>query len=129
MAENTSGESIARSLIDLQNAHRVDAVLALFAPDAVVTLPTGVDDTPEKIRAWQQGLADGNFHIWENPIKVNGNKVNWTGEVALDMFRHMGLERLGGIWALVIEGGKIKTFNFTFTPEAFAALQAGRPPA
>ena len=129
MAESMSGEAIARSLIDLQNAHQVDAVLALFRDDAVVNLPTGVDATHDSILAWQEDLAQGNFHIWADKIEAHGNHVNWTGEVALDRFRSMGLERLGGIWSLEIEDGKIKTFNFIFTPEAFAALQAGQPPA
>ncbi|MEP7290372.1 MAG: nuclear transport factor 2 family protein [Chloroflexota bacterium] len=117
----------AATLIGAEDSNDVDGAVAAFAEDAVVTLPTGVFDTPDAIRGWQQELADGNFHIEPVGVAVHGNTVTWTGDIYLDAFRNMGIAAMGGIWSLVIEDGKIETFDFTFTPEAFAALAAAQP--
>ncbi|MEO8394022.1 MAG: hypothetical protein ABI700_13615, partial [Chloroflexota bacterium] len=103
----------------------VDTAAALFAADAVATLADGtVDDTPEEILAWQQELADGNFHLEPVGRYVDGNTVNMNGTIALDAFRGLGIASLGGIWKVVVENGKIETFDFSFTPAGLSTLQA-----
>lgn len=115
----------AASLIAAEAAHDVDAAAADFADDAVVTLADGsVYDTPDGIRGWQQALADGHFRIEPEGLYVDGNTVNWMGEISLDAFRQMGIPSLGGTWKLTIEDGKVQTFDFAFTPDALAALGA-----
>jgi hypothetical protein len=117
--------SVVATLVAAEGAHDVDAAMALFADDAVVTLADGsVDDTPEKIRAWQQELADGKFHLEPVARYVDGNTVNLYGTIALDSFRGLGIASLGGIWKVVVENGKIKTFDFSFTPAGLSTLQA-----
>jgi hypothetical protein len=121
----SSPEDVAKALIAAEDSNNVDAAVANFADDAVVTLPTGVFDTPDAIRGWQQELADGHFRIEAIGITADGNTVSWTGEVSLDLFRSMGIASLGGNWVLDIENGKIETFDFSFTPDALNELQAG----
>ena len=122
---DTPPDNVAKALIAAEGSNDVNAAVALFAPDAVVTLPTGVLDTPDKIKGWQQELAAGHFRIEALKMKVDGNNVSWTGTISLDLFRSMGIASLGGNWALVINNGKVKTFNFSWTPDAGNMLQAG----
>lgn|GEM_PF-4179191 len=127
--ELTTGITAA-TLIGAEAAHDVDAAAAAFADDAVVTLADGsVLDTAEAIRAWQQELADGHFRIEPEGLSVDGNTVSWNGEISLDVFRQMGIPVLGGIWTLVIEDGKVKSFDFSFTPEALEILTATPEPS
>lgn len=125
VSAQSSPEDVAHALIAAEDANDVDAAMAVFADDAVVTLPTGVFDTPEAIRGWQQELADGHFRIEAVDVAADGNMVTWHGTVSLDTFRHLGIASMGGMWTLDIEGGKVKTFDFTFTPEAFTELTTG----
>lgn len=118
-------EEVANALLTAENANDPTAGVALFAPDAVVTLPTGVLDTPEAIAGWQEELAAGNFHIEHVPLTVDGSTVSWSGQIALDRFRSLGVPSLASSWVLTIEDGLIQTFDFAFTPEAFAELQTG----
>ncbi len=118
-------EDVAKALITAEGSNEADVASALFADDAVVTLADGSKyDTPDGVRGWQQALADG--HFWLEPVnmQVDGSKVSWTGSISLDTFRSLGLASLAGVWNLDIEGGKIKTFDFQFTPEAITELTA-----
>ncbi len=122
----TSPEDVAQALIAAEDSNNVDAAVAAFADDAVVTLADGsVYNTPEGIRGWQQALADGHFRLEPVNMQVDGNTVSWTGEISLDAFRALGIASMGGNWTLDIENGKVKTFDFTFTPDALTALTAG----
>ncbi len=119
----TDPGSVARALIDAENAHNVDAAVALFADDAVVTLPTGRLTTKDQIRGWQSELAGGNFKATINTPQVSGERVTFSGSIELDAFRKLGLDRLESNWDLTIQQGKVKTFTFNFTAEAGARLQ------
>lgn len=125
VSAQSSPEEVARALVAAEDSHNVDAAVALFADDAVVTLPTGVFDTPDAIRGWQQELADGNFRIEAADMAVDGSTVSWDGVVSLDSFRNLGIPSMAGEWKLTIEDGKVETFDFTFTPEAFTELATG----
>src|SRR5688572_15399264 len=83
----SSPEDVARALIAAEASNDAGAAAATFAEDAVVTLPTGVFDTPEAIRGWQDELAAENFHIEAVNIEANDNTVSWTGTISLDRFR------------------------------------------
>jgi hypothetical protein len=122
----SSPEDVAKGLIAAEDANNVDAAVAYFADDAVVTLADGSKyDTADGVRGWQQSLADGHFRLEPVDMQVDGNTVSWTGTISLDAFRSLGIADLGGNWKLDIEDGKIKTFDFTFTPSALTELTAG----
>src|SRR5664279_1468643 len=81
-------EEVVKALIAAEDAHNVEAAVAYFADDAVVRHEGGsAYTTPEAIRAWQQGLADGHFRIEAVNFQVNGSSVSWTGTSSLDRFR------------------------------------------
>jgi hypothetical protein len=113
-----------RALIEAENALDVDAAMALFEEDAVVTLPTGVLSTPEQIRGWQAGLAAGHFHADIGPIGTEGEHARFSGTVGFDPFRGMGIDAMGSEWAVTVVGGRITAFTYTFTPDGAARLQA-----
>src|SRR5262245_56879092 len=121
----SSPEETAEALVGAEDSNDAAAAAVLFADDAVVTLPTGVLDTPEAIHVWREELAAGDFHIEAVNMQADRNTVTWTGQVSLDTFRNMGIAALDGNWTLEIEDGKIKSFDFSFTPEAFTELQTG----
>ena len=124
-ATQTDAASVARALINAENAHDVQAALNLFAPNAIVNLPTGALVTRAQIEQWQRDLAAGNFHAEITPpVAVTPEIVNFSGTVALDSFRRLGISPLEANWELTIQLGKVTIFNFSFTPAAAARLRA-----
>jgi hypothetical protein len=117
--------AVARGLIAAENAHDVSAAVAFFAPGAIVNLPTGVFIGHAQITQWQRELAAGNFHAEITPpVAVTHEIVTFSGTVALNSFRALGISPLDATWELTVQLGQITTFNFAFTPAATARLQA-----
>jgi hypothetical protein len=114
---------VARALIDAENRHDVEAAVALFTPDAVVIHATGTLTTTAEIRRWQTELAEGNFRANITSSTVSGDKVTLTGDVMLNSFRSLGIDKLDATWELTVLQGRVKTFNFAFTPASAARLQ------
>ena len=115
---------VVSALIEAENALDVEAAMALFAADAVVTLPTGVLSTPEQIREWQTGLAQGHFHADIGEIKTDGDRASFEGTVGFDPFRSLGIDAMGSLWDVTVDAGKVSRFTYTFTPDGLARLQA-----
>jgi hypothetical protein len=121
----TDAVSVARSLIAAENAHDVNTVVNLFAPGAIVNLPTGVFVTRAEIEQWQRELAAGNFRAdITAPVAVTPEVVTFSGTVGLDLFRQLGISPLEATWQLTIQLGRVTTFVFDFTPAASARLGA-----
>lgn len=115
--------SVARAFIDAENRHDVEAAVASFTPDAVVVHATGTLTTTAEIRKWQTELADGNFRATIATPTVAGDKVTFTGDVVLNSFSALGIDKLDATWELTVQQGRIKAFNFVFTPASAARLQ------
>jgi hypothetical protein len=121
----TDAVSVARAVIAAENAHDVNGAVNLFAPGAIVNLPTGVFVTRAEIEQWQRELAAGNFRAdITPPVAVTPEIVTFTGAVAYDPFRQLGISPLEATWQLVIQQGRVTVFDFAFTPAATARLQA-----
>ena len=121
----TDAVSVARALINAENAHDVPTAMSLFAPGAIVNLPTGALTTRAEIEGWQRDLAAGNFRAEiTTPVAVTPEVVTFSGTVALDTFRRLGISPLESTWQLTVQLGRVTTFNFGFTPAAGARLQA-----
>jgi hypothetical protein len=115
--------SVARAFIDAENRHDVEGAVALFTPDAVVVHASGTLTTTAEIRKWQTELAEGNFRATINTPTVAGDKATFTGDVVLNSFRSLGIDKLDATWELTVQQGRIKAFNFVFTPASAARLQ------
>lgn len=121
----TDAVSVARALINAENAHNVNAAVGFFAPGAIVSLPTGALVTRAEIEQWQRELAAGNFHAEiTTPVAVTPEVVTFSGTVALDLFRGLGISALDATWQLTVQLGQVTTFVFDFTPAATARLGA-----
>jgi hypothetical protein len=118
--------SVARALIDAENRHDVEAAVALFTPDAVVIHATGTLTTTAEIRHWQTELAEGGFRAEIATPTVTGDRVTFTGDVFLNSFRALGIDKLDATWELTVQQGRVKTFNFVFSPASTARLQQAR---
>ena len=119
--------SVARALVDAENRHDVEAAVALFTPDAVVVHATGTLTTTAEIRKWQTDLAEGNFRAEIATPTVTGDHVTFTGDVFLASFQALGIDKLDATWDLTVQQGRVKTFNFVFSPASNARLQQARP--
>src|SRR5687768_6102746 len=76
----TDAVAVARALINAENAHDVNAALNLFAPGAIVNLPTGALVTRAEIEQWQRDLAAGNFRAEITPpVAVTPEIVTFSG--------------------------------------------------
>lgn len=116
--------ALAKAFVAAENAHDVEAVVALFTDDAEVHSSMHVCTTTEQIRAWQQELAEGAIEIKPNPFEVDGDVVRWTGALAVAYFRNLGLASVTGQWEITARAGKIASLNFALTPDAIATVQA-----
>jgi hypothetical protein len=116
--------TVVNALIAAENAHDADAATALFAEDGVAKLAVETRTGHEQIRAWQQSLADGDFHVeLAGEPQIEGNKVTYHNKVDLKMFKNLGLGTVEAVSEAVIEGGKIKHYTFALTPEYGAKLR------
>ena len=120
---STDPASVANALIAAENAGDIEGAVALFHDDAVVNDATGQLVGAEAIRTWQVGLAQGNFHADIEPPQLVAEQVVFKGSCQFDPFRNLGIDSLDATWRLVVEDGKVRTFNFAFSPEALQRLQ------
>jgi hypothetical protein len=116
--------STIQGFFDAENANDAEASAAFFTTDAEVRLPTGTLTTPEQIRVWQDGLAAGHFSANVPDREVSGNKATLHGTVGFDLFRNLGLPAVESTWEILVVDGKIKSFIYTFSPEAGARIAA-----
>jgi hypothetical protein len=119
----TDPAAVANALIAAENSGDVEGAVALFHPDAVVNDANGQRVGTEAIREWQVGLAANHFRADIQPPEVEGQTVTFDGALAFDPFRNLGLDSLDATWVLEVDGGRVRTFTFAFTPESGARLQ------
>ena len=116
------------ALLAAENAHDVDAAVALFAPDATVDLALETRTGTAEIRAWQQELAAGHFYMeMLGAPEVAGDRVRFQNRLDLDLFKQMGLGTVEGVSTARVRDGKIIEYTFALTPESVARLQAAAP--
>jgi hypothetical protein len=115
--------AVANALIEAENNGDVEGAVALFDPEAVVNDANGQRVGVDAIREWQVGLAANHFHADIEAPTVAGNTATFDGSVSFDAFTNLGLDRLDATWQLDVDGGKVQTFTFTFTPESGNRLQ------
>lgn len=125
MAENEVSDpaAVATALIAAENAGDVEGAVALFHDDAVVNDANGQRLGVDAIREWQVGLAANHFKADIQPPTVSGDTATFDGSLEFEPFKNLGIDRLDATWVLQVDGGRVRTFTFTFTPESAARLQ------
>jgi hypothetical protein len=115
------------------NAQDVDGVVDYFADDPVVrAVPPPPPPTPDTyrgkddIRTFLQQHMDGTFHVDAQNQRLEGDKILWEFVVSSPVFRGMGVDPATGTVELVLDGEKIKQFQFTLDQSTLAKM--GPPP-
>jgi hypothetical protein len=118
-------DQVALDLAEALNAGDLEAALALFAEDAVVT---SVNPEPysgkAEIQAWLEGMIADGFQLTPEIVEVVGNKVIESDSMSMDSMSFYGIETLTGQTELVVEDGLIQTMNFSWSEETLADLMA-----
>ena len=96
-----------------QNVGNVDAAVAFYADDALITNTRG-KATPtgkEGVRHFHEAnrAANVQFSLGPNPM-VDGNKVTTLTTTTIDFFEKVGLGPVEVGNVIVVEGDKIKSF-------------------
>ncbi len=118
--------AVSNALWDANNAHAIDAALALFADDAVLQLapPRSTRYVGKAgIRTWLEENTAGHHHseVVGTP-QVAGDKATFTIELASDVFRAASISPVPFVIEIVVSGGKIKSFTAFPTAETNAKL-------
>jgi ketosteroid isomerase-like protein len=110
--------SIVQELDAACNAHDLEAVMALFADDAVVrhTPPpdgVGVYRGKAKIRGWMEPQLPG-FHVVTHDHRTTGDTIRWSATLTDDLLRQIGQDQpVDAQLEAVVRDGKIASFSVT----------------
>ena len=125
--QGTGAEEVLRAREAALAAGDLDAILSVFADDAVVVTSSGrLLIGKEQIGVWVHEQVDRHQLEEAGSRQVQGNKHSWAGKVYRDDWHKLGVSPLDVTQDAIIEGGKSKFFNTTFTPESATRLQAAR---
>jgi len=118
--------SVARAFGAAENAHNVDAVVALFTEDAVITTPFGTFRGTDQIRQFVQSLVAGNIRTVGRDYQASGDQVTFIRAATTTDFLAMGVAPVDFKIVGLIQAGKIKNWDVSYTPEAAAKIQAAQ---
>jgi len=117
-------DKVVLDLAEATNAKDLEAALALFADDAVVTSVSPEPFTGKnEIQAWLEGMFADKFHLETEIVEVNDNVVIGKDTMSMDSMSFYGIDTMTGTSETTVEGGKIKTLNFSWSDETLADLQ------
>jgi hypothetical protein len=126
-AQDTQADSVLKAREAALAAGDLDAILRLFADDAIVVTSSGrFLIGKEQIRGWVQDQVERHQREEAGSRYTQGNKLSWAGKVYREDWHKLGVSPLDVTQDAIIQGDKIKFFNTTFAPESAARLQAAR---
>jgi hypothetical protein len=118
-------DEVALQLAEAINAQDLEAALALFADDAVITSVSPEPFTGKaEIQGWLEGMIADNFQLTPEILEVNENQVIERDTMTMDSMSFYGIEPLTGTSVVIVESGKIASLNFSFSDETLADMQA-----
>jgi len=116
---------VALKLAEATNAQDMEAAIALFADDAVVISVSPQPFTGKaEIQGWLGGMFADNFTIETKIVEVNGDVLIEKDTVSMDSMKFYGIDTLTGTSEVTVQGGLIKTLNFSFSDETLADMGA-----
>jgi ketosteroid isomerase-like protein len=119
--------AIVMALDEAVNAGRLEAALALFSDDAVVTFPSQPEPNrfagKEQIRNWLQSEISEGIYMEAGEWQAEGERVMWTGRISLAAWREQGIAPLEGHAEAIVRGGQIVSFMYAVSPESLARMQ------
>lgn len=118
-------DKVVLQLGEATNAKDLEAALALFADDAVVTSVSPQPFTgKDEIRGWLEGMFADNFYLETEIVAVNDNVVTGNDTMSMDSMIFYGIDTMTGTSTTTVEGDKINTLNFRWSDKTLADLQA-----
>jgi ketosteroid isomerase-like protein len=120
---STAGDavSIIHAFDAAWNRRDVEAIMAFFADDAVLTqAPSppggGTYRGNEQIRGWVEPQLPG-FHVDSRDFRASGDTVTWMSMLTGDLFRQMGFsEPIEARGEAIVREGKITSLSVTNPP-------------
>jgi uncharacterized protein (TIGR02246 family) len=118
LASATSTQAVVTHHLEGFFAHDLQAVLADYAPDAVMIVPTGVLRGVNEIRPFFEALIvefsqpGATFNLQQQEIEADVGYIRWAAETASNKY-DLGTD------TFVVRDGKIvtQTFAFKATPQ------------
>jgi hypothetical protein len=128
-AQGNDPGSVVTAFDAALSAGDVEATLALFADNAVIKTQTGTFTGTTQIRGLLTQLVAQHFQFVSSNRQVNGNTETHMAKVSRDDWRKLGIAPLDATAEVVVENGKITSFNVAYTQESLAALKAAQAKA
>ncbi len=126
-AQGADADSVLKTRETALVGRALDTILTLFADDAIVVTSSGrLLIGKEQIRVLVQDQVDRQQREEAGPRQVHGNKLTWPGKVHRDDWEKLGVSPLDVTQDAITQGGKIKFFSTTFTPDSWVRLEAAR---
>ncbi len=121
---------VVKDYISAANSGDFARAFAFYADDAVVRNPLGLFVGKDQIGQWLRSDVQ-TTRATPAAFQVSGNTVINTGQVSLDRFTRLGIDRVNYRAEYLIEGGKIRFFEPTvqLTAEQQAQVAAASPGA
>jgi hypothetical protein len=133
-AQETDPAAVVEGQAAAINAGDLEATMAYFSDDAVITLaypppaPAEVYSGAAEIRAWFEELWAMNFELDSTILQVEGNVVTADEKSYSDFSRELGIAPLAGITEYQVQAGQITAFTWTMSDDSWAKLQAAMAP-
>jgi hypothetical protein len=126
-AQGVESDAVLKAREAALLARDVEAVLQLFADDALVATSSGrLLMGRDQIRSWVQDQVERGQREEAGPRCQQGAKLAWPGKVYRDDWQKKGISPLDVTQDAILRDGKIRFFNTTFTPESAARFEAAR---
>jgi len=126
LAQGPDPASVVDAFDAALNAGNVEGAVALFAPDAVIRTQGGTYMGPVQIRALLRELVQQHIRFESSDQQVKGDTETHTAVVSRDDWRNLGIAWLDASAVVVVQGGKIRSFTVTYTPDSVSRLQAAQ---
>ncbi|MPY86580.1 MAG: DUF4440 domain-containing protein [Luteitalea sp.] len=126
-AQSPAAEDVLKAREAALDAGDADAVLRLFADDAIVVTSSGrLLIGKEQISAWVKDQVNRRQREEPGVRQAQGNKLSWAGKVHREDWQKLSVSPLEVRQDAIVAAGKIKFFNTTFVPESADRLGAAR---
>ncbi|MEZ4869679.1 MAG: ABC transporter substrate-binding protein [Caldilineaceae bacterium] len=125
-----SPAAVVAALDAATNAGDVDAAVALFTEDAVITVAppppgqSGIARGLEEIRAWLAWEILQGADVTSEILGVEGNQVIVKETFSDELLASLGVEIIETRVTYIVENGKITGYDSTFTEESMAEVTA-----
>jgi len=123
LAQTTDPVAVVQASIDALNRGDVEAGMVVFADDATLNTATGSSTGKEQIRRKVEADIAARVQVNASNFQVAGDQVTYTLVTTSDQFRSMGIDAIDGTATVTVQGGKIKMFTATPSPESRARIQ------